>query len=413
MLKRNARRLFTCFFVLGMATMACNSPQAQETPDLANIVARTQTAIALANFLTRTLASPSATPLTSTPAGTVTITNPAVTPTLATPSITPTFAITQPPGCTNAAKFEGETVPDDTPFAPGEVFTKTWNLRNTGTCAWTADYALVFESGDRMAGASPSPLGKVNLPDGTLGVNAILTAPDQEGTYQGFWKLVTPQGSRFGLGKNADSPFWVQITVTKSGSVSHADLGDPTWVESFNNNSSRFYLGSDSEVSFDIQDGKMVMTAFTPSGDQWRVAQSQLMQDFYLEAQFQTGKACSGEDSYGMIVRAPDQADNFVDSGYIFTFSCAGKFRVYRMDNNVYTGLVNWTSSAEIEAGPDKTNVMGIKAIDDQLQLYANGKLVASFSDATYQQGYYGLTIRTKNTPDFQVFVDMVAGWEF
>jgi hypothetical protein len=81
------------------------------------------------------------------------------------------------------------------------------------------------------------------------------------------------------------------------------------------------------------------------------------------------------------------------------------------MDNNSYLGLYNWTASSFILPGPDKTNTMGIKALADQFELYANGQLVASLNDATYQQGYYGLTIRALNTADFQVQVDQVSFW--
>ncbi|PIU90073.1 MAG: hypothetical protein COS63_04110, partial [Anaerolineae bacterium CG06_land_8_20_14_3_00_57_67] len=39
------------------------------------------------------------------------------------------------------------TVPDGASFAPGAAFTKTWRLKNIGTCTWTTSYALVFVSG--------------------------------------------------------------------------------------------------------------------------------------------------------------------------------------------------------------------------------------------------------------------------
>jgi len=410
MLRKKIRNLLLSIALFWLAALACNSPQSQDTPDIAAVVARTQTAQALAVFLSQTSPAQSTTAVSrsATPAASTT---PAFTATTAPPTSTPTLSITQPPNCTNSAKFEGETVPDDSPVAAAEPFTKTWTLRNTGTCAWTPDYALVFNNGEQMSGHSPAPLGQLVAPNATAILSVALVAPGQPGSFQGFWELSAPDGDRFSLGKNADQPFWVQINVTSGPSSAVEDLGEPDWVETFNTNTSRYYLGSDDDVSFEIEDGSLVMTAFTASGDQWRVAQNVTVADFYIEAQFHTGDACSGEDSYGMIVRAPDQADNFIDSGYVFVFSCAGKFRIYRMDNNSYQGLYNWTASAYILAGPDEINTMGIKALADQFELYANGQLVASFIDAAYQQGYYGLTIRAKNTADFQVQVDQVSFW--
>lgn len=399
--------------VLWAAALACNSPLGQATPDVAAVVARTQTAQALASFLTQTLPS-QATVATTAASNPTAATSPApqISATPVPPTSTPTLAVTQPPGCTHAASFESETIPDDTPISAGETFTKTWTLRNTGTCAWMPDYALVFDSGDQMQGESPAPLGQLVLPQAEAVLSLPLVAPAQPGSYQGFWELSAPSGERFSLGRNADQPFWVQINATSSSSTIRAELGEPDWVDSFTSNSSRFYLGSDDDVSFEIEDGSLVMTAYTDSGDQWRVAQNVTVSDFYIEAQFLTGPDCSGEDSYGMIVRAPDQADSFIDSGYVFMFSCSGRFRIYRMDNNAYQGLYNWTTSSFILTGPEETNLMGIRAQADQFELYANGQLVASFADATHQQGYYGLAIRAKNTPDFQVSVDQVSFWE-
>ena len=47
--------------------------------------------------------------------------------------------------CDWAAFITDVTVPDGTQFAPGEVFTKTWRLKNIGTCTWTPDYDIAFE----------------------------------------------------------------------------------------------------------------------------------------------------------------------------------------------------------------------------------------------------------------------------
>ena len=52
----------------------------------------------------------------------------------------------------NKAQFVSETIPDDTEFASGEVFTKSWTLKNIGTCTWNTNYKLMFVSGDAMSG---------------------------------------------------------------------------------------------------------------------------------------------------------------------------------------------------------------------------------------------------------------------
>jgi hypothetical protein len=54
--------------------------------------------------------------------------------------------------CDSSAYLEDVNIPDGTIFAPGEVFVKTWLLRNTGFCTWKDDYALTLFEGNSMSG---------------------------------------------------------------------------------------------------------------------------------------------------------------------------------------------------------------------------------------------------------------------
>jgi hypothetical protein len=130
-------------------------------------------------------------------------------PTSATPSatISPTA-----PNCTNLASFVSETIPDLTYVAPGTAFTKTWTLKNAGTCTWGAGYSLVFDSGDQMGGPASVPMTASVPPGAVYNFIVNLTAPAALGQYQGFWKLQSPQGVRFGIGAD-NKAFWVKITT--------------------------------------------------------------------------------------------------------------------------------------------------------------------------------------------------------
>lgn len=125
-----------------------------------------------------------------------------------TPAPTPTG-----PPCNRLSFVKDVTVPDDAEMSPGEKFTKTWRLKNTGSCTWTSGYDLVFDHGDSM-GAPPS----VQITTGTIApgqevdVSVELTAPDDPGTYQGYFKLRSTEGIVFGWGDES-KPFWVKIVV--------------------------------------------------------------------------------------------------------------------------------------------------------------------------------------------------------
>lgn len=127
------------------------------------------------------------------------------------PSNTPLPTATSLP-CNMATFVKDVTIPDDTVFAPGATFTKTWRLKNVGTCPWTSGYALVFDHGDNMGAAAAIQLTSGTVAPGqTLDVSVGLTAPAAAGTYRGDWRLRDSGGVVFGL--TTGNSFWVQIKV--------------------------------------------------------------------------------------------------------------------------------------------------------------------------------------------------------
>ena len=119
-----------------------------------------------------------------------------------------------PGSCTDKVTFVSDvSVPDNTSFAPNTSFTKTWRLKNSGTCNWTPDYVTTFTSGDPMSAVFPVKLPNSVAPGGEVDVSVNMVSPSANGTYKGSWMLKNPSGKTFGLGSNADIPFWVQIVV--------------------------------------------------------------------------------------------------------------------------------------------------------------------------------------------------------
>lgn len=105
------------------------------------------------------------------------------------------------------------TIPDDTIIPAGTSFTKTWRLVNTGSCPWTPDYAVVWFSGDRMG-----PIEVQNLPrrvetGQSIDITVDMTAPDEAGVRQSYWKLRNASSEFFGIGPAGNAPFWVRIIV--------------------------------------------------------------------------------------------------------------------------------------------------------------------------------------------------------
>lgn len=107
------------------------------------------------------------------------------------------------------------TIPDGSQIPAGEKFTKTWRLVNSGSCKWTRLYKLVFYSQNPLGATYEHFLPGEVLPGYAVDLSVEFTAPLQPGTYHSNWMLQAPDGSLFGLGMNADTPFYVSIMVVE------------------------------------------------------------------------------------------------------------------------------------------------------------------------------------------------------
>jgi hypothetical protein len=206
------RKTTTLVFMLaaGMILSACNFPGMGATPDLfATSAAQTVAA--------RLNQSPGPDTDGTTPPEPPQIATTEAPPTEEppTPTVTlsPTITKTTIP-CDRAAFVTDVTIPDGEELEPNESFTKTWRLKNDGSCTWTSSYALIFDSGDSMGGPASKQLTSGTVAPGeTMDVSVNLTAPSSPGTYKGYWKLRNGSGVNFGIGTGGTNPFWVEIEV--------------------------------------------------------------------------------------------------------------------------------------------------------------------------------------------------------
>jgi hypothetical protein len=146
---------------------------------------------------------------------------PVITPTVTgtPPTPTPTKSATPVPSSCDRAQFISDvTAPDGTAFAPNIGFTKTWRLKNVGTCTWT-NYSIMFDTGEKMAGPDSAIIPVSVAPGQTVDITIPLTSPNVAGTYRGYWKLKNNTGVPFGIGSAGTKSFWVEIKVSGTGIV--------------------------------------------------------------------------------------------------------------------------------------------------------------------------------------------------
>jgi hypothetical protein len=105
---------------------------------------------------------------------------------------------------------------------PAQVFTKTWQVQNSGTCPWKPGFQVVLIGGVAMGG-SPFKVSQTVGPGGTIQVSIKMAAPtDVKGVSQGTWKMADNNGETFGdyfsvvivLGSGTPSPTAPRSTST-------------------------------------------------------------------------------------------------------------------------------------------------------------------------------------------------------
>lgn len=102
-------------------------------------------------------------------------------------------------GCDVMTFVSDVTVSDGEEIAAGSAFTKTWSLKNNGTCDWSTAYQVIFSSGDQMGGPGATPLAAAITVGSTGNVSVELIAPSASGDYTGYWAIANAAGQAFGF----------------------------------------------------------------------------------------------------------------------------------------------------------------------------------------------------------------------
>ncbi len=116
--------------------------------------------------------------------------------------------------CDQAQFLTDVTIPDGTVFNPGKNFTKTWQLKNIGTCTWTTAYTVAFYNGEAMSGPTALNLTSPVAPGQSINLSVPLLSPNSPGSYRGYWILRNGGGAMVPVvdGYQGQS-FYVQISV--------------------------------------------------------------------------------------------------------------------------------------------------------------------------------------------------------
>jgi len=177
---------------------ACGSGDVEPTPTMELIQIQTQAVETFSAALTQTaLAAPSKTPV-YTPTALPTFAPAATSAVITLPAVTQAAASSPTASCYQLRFTSDVSIPDNTQMAPGQTFTKTWKVKNTGSCAWDTGFKFAFVGGEAMSGATYTLPSSVAA-NAELDISIAMTAPtNKTGALRGNWRMQTAGGTYFG-----------------------------------------------------------------------------------------------------------------------------------------------------------------------------------------------------------------------
>ncbi|MCB0205620.1 MAG: transporter substrate-binding domain-containing protein [Anaerolineae bacterium] len=184
------------------------------------------------------------------------------------PTATPRPPVTT---CVNGMAWVADLTFDDNNMTsppvipPGQSFTKSWRVRNSGTCTWDSSYVLAYDHGNvpaaRMGGQPVAVQGTV-APGQTYDFSVNLVAPTTPGVYQGFWQMRSPQNVPFG------ETIWVGIRVPAPPQPTVAPTQTPVPNISFTVNSTSINQGQCVTFQWNVTNVQAVF--FYADGQSWQ-----------------------------------------------------------------------------------------------------------------------------------------------
>ncbi len=215
----NTRKMIwlPALIALSLVLSACGASAKEPTPTPIdpNLIAAQAIATFSAQLTQTAFAIPTAT-ATLTPAPTNTVPAPTFAPIS---TVAGGGAVAQPTSsCNTSVWISDVSIPDGTVMQPGDTFTKTWRVQNSGTCTWTPEFKVSFGGVGLPMGGQATKLGKTVKPGEQIEISVNLVAPSTAGDQTSYWKLQDDKGAFFGT--------WLTVVIKVAGAA--AKTATPT-----------------------------------------------------------------------------------------------------------------------------------------------------------------------------------------
>ena len=128
--------------------------------------------------------------------------------------------------------------------------------------------------------------------------------------------------------------------------------------------------------------------------------------NYYLEADATIASSVA-EAEYGIIF-------NYVDSQnfYLYAVNNASRYSVWRLVNNGWEVVYDWSDSTALVAGEGNTNRLGLLVQDTTIRLIANDEVIADLDNSEAAAGGVALAAGTFEESDLIMSFDNVMLWD-
>ena len=180
------------------------------------------------------------------------------------------------------------------------------------------------------------------------------------------------------------SSFFAQVSITTDPNI--------IFKESFKDNSNNWPINSTGSSTYIIKDGNYVMENKGEEKTLVAIAVNKPLSDYLIGVNMDhvSGVQNSG---YGLFFGGSD-----TKNGYVFEFSAEGKYRFYRLTNNIEEEIIPWIENRAINKGNSRSNSLKIK-IDGKsniMEFYINDLFLKSFNQYKMLGNKFGF-ITTKS----------------
>ncbi len=155
-----------------------------------------------------------------------------------------------------------------------------------------------------------------------------------------------------------------------------------------------------------IEDETYILTSKETENYEWTFGGGRKLQNFYLSASAVIpDQKCKQGDHWGLAFRHVNN-DNF----YMFGVSCDGKYSLMKRVPDGFETLLPPTDSPAIKK-LGQLNVLGVRAVGNQISLYANNQFLVTVADGSLTEGFIGMYVRTLLTPQMSVVYDDIMAY--